>query len=245
MGIAGGENAMRVREARILLDCEEQLRHGLIEAPAQEMGLAYYIERRADAGAGTEAQRGLDMLDRNVGLARPSPEDAADKPASSVVRVERQGAVNQCHHGADVLAEIGQRLGGMRQDARLVAGRFQGSPGEVNALQTDCRPVFAPAVMKQPITAIRGPAECGSVTRIALDRLLHKTERLRDLACRRPDHRIGAQIEVVGGQIHAAIIFAAAFTLIWELSPAAFTMPPATTDDLGELATMLYFSLTH
>src|SRR5262249_15668910 len=75
-------------------DCEEQLRHGLIEARAQEMGLAYYIERRADEGAGAEAQRGLDMLNRDVGLARPSPEDADDKPASSVVRVERQGAVN-------------------------------------------------------------------------------------------------------------------------------------------------------
>jgi len=37
--------------------------------------------------------------------------------------------------------------------------------------------------------------------RIARDRLLHKTERLRTLPCRRPDHRIGAQIEVVGGQI--------------------------------------------
>ena len=44
--------------------------------------------------------------------------------------------------------------------------------------------------------------------------------------------------------LNAAIIFAAAFTLIWELSPAAFMSPPATTDDLGELATMLYFNLT-
>ena len=121
--------------------------------------------------------------------------------------------LNQGHHGADILAEIGQRvggvrqngrivsghfegsprkigalqavrlrilaptvkmqpmtaecspgqrLGGIRQDARVVAGRFQGSPGEVNALQTVCRPVFAPAVMKQPIAAIRGPGECGS-----------------------------------------------------------------------------------
>ena len=44
--------------------------------------------------------------------------------------------------------------------------------------------------------------------------------------------------------LNAAIIFPAAFTLIWELSPAAFMSPPATTDDLGELATMLYFNLT-
>src|SRR5271157_3248199 len=197
MGIAGGENLIRVREARILLDCEEQLRHGLIEAPAQEMGLAYYIERRADAGAGAEAQRGLDMLDRDVGLARPSPEDAADKPASSVVRVEREGSVNQRHHGADILAEIGQRLGGIGQDARVVADHFQGSPREIGALQTVRRPVFAPAVMKQPITAIRGPGECGSVTRIALDRLLEQTERFGHLPCRREDHRMGTQIKVV------------------------------------------------
>ena len=39
-------------------------------------------------------------------------------------------------HGADVLAEIGQREGGIRQDARVVAGHFQGSPGEIGALPT-------------------------------------------------------------------------------------------------------------
>jgi Ion channel len=44
--------------------------------------------------------------------------------------------------------------------------------------------------------------------------------------------------------LNAATIFAAAFSLIWELSPGAFAGLPAATDDLGELATMLYFSLT-
>ena len=44
--------------------------------------------------------------------------------------------------------------------------------------------------------------------------------------------------------MNAAIIVTAAFTLIWERSPAAFTSPPATTGELGELATTLYFSLT-
>ena len=34
------------------------------------------------------------------------------------------------------------------------------------------------------------------------------------------------------------------FNLIWELNPAAFAGRPAATDCLGELATMLYFSLT-
>jgi hypothetical protein len=54
-------------------------------------------------------------------------------PAAGVVRIQRQGLVNQRHHGADVLAEIGQREGGIRQDAPIVAGYFQGSPREIGA----------------------------------------------------------------------------------------------------------------
>ena len=54
-------------------------------------------------------------------------------PAAREIRVEREGTIDQCHHGADILAKIGQRLGGIRQDARVVARHFQGSPGEINA----------------------------------------------------------------------------------------------------------------
>src|SRR5215469_730152 len=123
------------------------------------MRAAYYSERRADAGAGTEAQRGFDMLDRNVGLTRPIPECATEIPAARVVRVERQGAVDQRYHGTDILAEIGQRVGGIRPDAWIVAGHHQGSPSEIYALQTICLRVFAPIVNKQPKTALRSPSE--------------------------------------------------------------------------------------
>jgi ion channel len=44
--------------------------------------------------------------------------------------------------------------------------------------------------------------------------------------------------------MNIATIFAAAFTLIWELSPAAFANFAPPTGELGEMATMLYFSLT-
>ena len=71
MRVAGGENTVRVGVARIILNREEQLRHGLIEAPAEKMGGAYPDEHRADAGARTEAQRCFAMLDRDVGLTRP------------------------------------------------------------------------------------------------------------------------------------------------------------------------------
>src|SRR6516162_1024885 len=121
---------------------------------------AYHKERRATTGTGTKAQRGLDMLDRNVGLARPLPEDAAQVPAASVVRVERQGT-------------------------GIVAGHFQGSPRKIGALQSGRRRIILAAIVnKQPITAECGPGEGRPVTRIACDRLLHQTERLRELPCR-------------------------------------------------------------
>jgi hypothetical protein len=106
MGLAGGEYAIRHRVAWIVLDREAQLRHGLIEAPSEEMRCAYLKERRADAGAGAEAQRGFEMLDRDVGLARKQSQGAADVPAAREIRVEREGAVSQRHHGTDILAEI-------------------------------------------------------------------------------------------------------------------------------------------
>jgi len=87
-------------------------------------GAEIRVVRRADADAGTEAQRGYKMLDRDVGLARPNPEEAADMPAAGVVRIPRQGMLNQSYHRADVFAEIGQREGGIRQDAWVVAGHF-------------------------------------------------------------------------------------------------------------------------
>jgi len=54
MGAASREKAIRPRVARILLDTEEQLRHGLMEAPADEMRGAYYNERRGGPRARAE-----------------------------------------------------------------------------------------------------------------------------------------------------------------------------------------------
>src|SRR5215470_2955969 len=69
--LARGEGAIWQRAAWILLDRKEQLRHRFIEAPAEEVRYTQVEERRPDAGAGTEAQRGLETLDRDVGLSCP------------------------------------------------------------------------------------------------------------------------------------------------------------------------------
>ena len=41
MRVAGSKNAIRLREARIVLDREEQFRDCLIEAPSEEMRVSY------------------------------------------------------------------------------------------------------------------------------------------------------------------------------------------------------------
>jgi hypothetical protein len=50
-GVAGGQVAIRLWVAWILLDREKQLRHCLIEAPGAEMRSAHCSERYADTGA--------------------------------------------------------------------------------------------------------------------------------------------------------------------------------------------------
>src|SRR5215472_9780301 len=197
MRVAGGEKATRLCEVWILLDREAEVRHRLIEAPAKEMRYAHCKARRPDSGARAEPQRRLEMLDRNVGPARPIPEGAADVPAACVIRIERQGTVNQLDHYVDILAEIGKRMGCIREDARIVARHFQGLPCELGALQAVRLPIFAAIVTKQPKTALRGPGERGPVTRVARNRLLQQTERFWDLPWRRPDHFMSAQVEIV------------------------------------------------
>jgi hypothetical protein len=54
-------------------------------------------------------------------------------------------------------------------------------------------------------------------------------------------HRLQGAVVVY---LNLAIICTSAFTLIWEMDPAAFTGLPAPTGGPGDLATMLYFSLT-
>jgi hypothetical protein len=61
MRVAGGEIAIRHRVARIFLNRAEQLRHRLVKTPSVEMRGANNKERRADASAGTKAQRGFDQ----------------------------------------------------------------------------------------------------------------------------------------------------------------------------------------
>src|SRR6516225_3947290 len=162
---------------------------------------AYQSKRITDAGAGTEAERGCDVFDRGIELASPTSEGAANVPATSEARVERHRSIGQPNHCADVLAEIGESNGSIGKHIRIVATDLEGPACEIGALPAVRAGVLARAIKADAETTVRGPGERGPVIRIARDRLLHETQRLGDLPCRRPDHRIGTQIEVVGGQI--------------------------------------------
>jgi hypothetical protein len=74
------------------------------------------------------------MLDRDARLAPSQPEVSADLPAAREIRVESQGAVDQPHRRADIFAEMGQRISGICQDARIVASHFQSLSGELDTL---------------------------------------------------------------------------------------------------------------
>ena len=97
------------------------------------------------------------MLDREIGLTGPEPENAAQKPAAGVARVERQRTVDQPDHGADILAEISQHEGGVGEDGRVVLPDLERLPSKIDALAAICLRLLGPAVKDEPAVAERRP----------------------------------------------------------------------------------------
>src|ERR1051325_11513073 len=93
-----------------------------------------YRERCPDPSTRAEAQRGFEMLDRNIALACPIPEGAADVPPARKIRVEARRAGKQRLHGVYVLAERAKLCGGLRSGSWFSPSHFQRSPGEIDAL---------------------------------------------------------------------------------------------------------------
>ena len=86
-------------------------------------------------------------------------------------------------HRADVLAEIGQREGGIRQDAGSSPATSRLASRNRCLLRRSAAGSSAPAiVMTKPKAADRRPGERRPVTRIARDRLLEQIGAPRGLA---------------------------------------------------------------
>src|SRR5580704_10131854 len=112
------------------------------------------------------------MLDGEIGLTRPEPENAAQVPAVGEARVERQSPVGQPNHRAYVLAEASEHPGGIGEDARVVLSHLERLPGKVAGLGVSCLRLSGPTVTSAQNMADRCPGKCGSKIPINRDRLL-------------------------------------------------------------------------
>src|SRR5260370_23257010 len=130
--------------------------------------------------ARAEAQRGLEMLDREIGLAGPDPEKAAHIPAAGEARVERERTVDQPHHGADVLAELSQHESGVGEDARVVLCHLERLPSEIAGPAAGRLRLFGPAVSDEGHGADRRPGQRRPVAPIDRNRLLEQSQTLEN-----------------------------------------------------------------
>src|SRR5438105_1219027 len=106
------------------------------------------------------------MLDREIGLTGPEPENAAQIPAVGEARVERQRPVDQPDHRTDVLAEASQHPGGIGEDAWVILPHLKRLPSKIAGLGAGYLRLLGPAVTDEQHVADRRPGKCRPVTPI-------------------------------------------------------------------------------
>src|SRR5258708_20530674 len=134
MRVAPREKTIGVRGTGIFLDCQKELCRRFIELVLKEIGPPHRGLGVTCTLAWAQAERGLDMLDREIVLTGQEPDLAAKIPATGEARVERERTVDQPGHGADVLAETCQHKRGVSEDARVVLPPIASLPGKLDAL---------------------------------------------------------------------------------------------------------------
>src|SRR5260370_8291403 len=104
----------------MVLSGQQQLSRRFVKPTFEEIGGAHREYGHTHMLARAQAQRGLEMLDREIGLAGEAPENAAQMPTARVARVEFEGAVDQPHHGPDILAEYSRHEAALAEAARAL-----------------------------------------------------------------------------------------------------------------------------
>src|SRR6202047_1409832 len=107
MGIASRKIAVGVREKRRGLDRNPKPWDCLLEMSAEEQSGTDQQRLLSRPRARAEAQGHLSMLDREIRLAGPQPEQTADVPAARVTWIEAESAIDQRDHRIQALAENG------------------------------------------------------------------------------------------------------------------------------------------
>src|SRR5437016_5008546 len=97
------------------------------------------------------------MLDRQIGLTRPQPDNAASKPTECEARVERERTVDQPDHGVDILSEATQYESRVGKDARVVLRHLKRLSRQIAGLAPICLRRFGPVVAGEVKVADRSP----------------------------------------------------------------------------------------
>src|SRR6516164_2745881 len=180
MRIASDESTMCWCERRNLLEGDPQRRQRILEAMANEMSMANPGQMKTPLTARIETHRGLEMLDRQIGLAGKQAQPAAPIPAKGKARIEHESAIDQGKGRIDILAETAEHYRGATNDTRVVGGDAHGLTGKINRRA----PVFLSSAMIGPTVVFevdpvgRRQGKSRTVTRLASDRLIEQVERL-------------------------------------------------------------------
>src|SRR6516162_6037353 len=146
MGVARCEKAVRYGTTGVFLNRQKQGRGGLVKASLEKLRFTDSTLGCASALARAQAQRGLDMRDRKIGLTGPQPGYATRIPAAGIARVEREGAVDERHRHADVLDKLRQHDRRISANAGVVVRHLQGTPGKIDSPAATCIRRFDPTV---------------------------------------------------------------------------------------------------
>jgi len=131
--------------AGIILNGQKQLQSRFIKLASQQMshtdehlGCARIIPR-------AQAERSLDMLQREIWLTRSQPETSADVPAVGKTWIERERPIDEPDHGVDVLTQHAQHESGDGEDTWVVIAGVQRLPCEIDGLAPRCADVLQPS----------------------------------------------------------------------------------------------------
>src|SRR5215469_14138711 len=114
------------------------------------------------------------MLDRQIRLAGPHSQKAADVPAARIAWIEGESAIDQHDHRIDVLAETGESVRRVSQHARVVSRDLQGTVSKVDSLLPVRVPIRSGRLRDQMHATGCREAKGRAVLRVAGDGLLEQ-----------------------------------------------------------------------
>src|SRR5712691_22 len=129
--------------------------------------------------ARAEAQRHIEMFEREIGVPGIVSEHPAPMPTASKARVEGETPVDQSDCGIDILAGSTENEGSDGENVGVVGAGSERSSSKIDARAPVRLTVIRPAIVVEPYVAIRCMGKGGPIMGITLDRPTEQVERKR------------------------------------------------------------------